>query len=225
MSAIQQVLAAYGSSGGAGISFVAQVGANSTNSTSATTPGIDTTGANCIVLFVADFQFQAPSAVSDSYGNTWTALTPYTSGSNFYRGRFHYCANPIVGTGHTFTASSVSFANYPSIIATAFSGVNAAPFDVENGADGGSNSAVTSIQTGSVIPSQNNSLIITGLAFGASAPTIDSGFGTPYLQNTNTGVSIFSAVSYLIQGSASAVNPTWTQGASYSATAIAVFKP
>lgn len=180
-----------------------------------TTTGVDTTGANLIVLFAA---YEAGSTVSDSKSNTWTALTPKGSGGV---AQLFYCFNPTVGSGHTFSTTPIT---YGGIFMAAFSGATSSPFDVENGVAPGSG---TSIQTGSVTPSLNNELIITGINLGGSAasPTINSGFTQTDSINANSGVSYGGSLAYLIQTSASAVNPTWSwTNAATNPAVIATFK-
>lgn len=153
---------------------------------------------------------------SDSYSNTWTTLT-YHTGSSANSFIIYYAQNPTVGTGHTFTYTG--FASASQVMA--FSGVDtSSPFDVQNGA--------AAAQPGSVTPSNSGSLLVTGISSTdfVNSFSVDSAF-------TITGQNLFlngtyyaNAGAYLVQGSASAVNPTWSIGGGPSspATAIAVFK-
>jgi hypothetical protein len=131
-------------------------------------------------------------------------------------------ANHTVGTGHTFTVSGTSL--FQSLIASAFSGVaTASPFDVENGAG---SAGATSIATGSVTPSQANSLIVTTVGSLWSSHSIDSGFTEIADVAYSAGNHFSIAAAYLVQSAASAVNPTWSGPTSEdSAARIAVFKP
>src|SRR5258708_7687646 len=117
----------------------------------AQTPAQTTTGANLIVLLTVD---NAGGTPFDSKGNTWTALTSQTI--NTVVTRLWYSLNPTVGTLHTFTLQN----GLPSIAMAAYSGALASSaFDVQNGSNPGSG---TSIQPGSVTPSQANELVIYG---------------------------------------------------------------
>ena len=121
----------------------------------------------------------------------------------------------------------------PSLAVKAFSGVQATPFDQENGAT--LTSAGTSHQPGSVTPSEANELVVTGIGFASEATesnvTIDSSFlpGTMVIDvdwsQVTDGDHFGSALAYKIQSSASAENPTWTwTGSNRAVAAIATFK-
>jgi hypothetical protein len=109
-------------------------------------------------------------------------------------------------------------------VVAAFSGVIASsPFDVENGT--GSSSA-SSLQPGSIMPSQNNKLVIAAVASGnnGSPFSINGGF-TKNEDEPGAGNTFDVAMAYLIQTSAAAANPTWTASATVDiAAAIASFK-
>lgn len=184
---------------------------------STTTPAIDTTGANLIVVSIGTF---GGFALSDSKSNTWTQLTTRTGGS--FATKIYYCLTPTVGSGHTFTLSS----GFPTVCVTAWSGAaTSSVFDVENGAG---STAVTSIVTGSVTPANANSLVIAsiGAADSSTGPVaISGGFTISDQGFGNTGVTESGAQAYLIQTSAAAANPTWSGFSSSDAgAAIAVFK-
>jgi hypothetical protein len=192
-----------------------------TGANGATTSGIDTTGANLIVLAPAWFTPAADPTISDSKGNTWTALTKRTGIQT--ASRLYYCVGPTVGSGHTFTVSDTGI--YPALGVVAVSGAHASPYHSENGAvnDGG---LATSHQPGSVTPPEDGCLVATGLGcMSSSNHAINSGFSETSV-DFGPGVNIAGAVGWLIQGTAGAVNPTWswTTGA-YTTAGIAVFKP
>lgn len=187
-----------------------------------TTSGIDTTGANLIVLGTCSYNLVATPTVSDNKSNTYTALTTYTSTGA--RVILYYCLAPTVGSGHTFTISQTG--SFSVISAKAFSGVKtSSPFDQQNGNN--FNAAATGIQTNSVTPTENNELLVTVLGHEGStpAPTINLSFTTPSVLNYSAGNNFGFALSYLIQGTAAATNPTWTfSSTSNQAAAIATFK-
>lgn len=185
----------------------------------ATTSGINTTGANLIVLNLTTGQSSA--AVSDNMGNTYTPLTRIVSTSPQIQ--LFYCVSPTVGAGHTFTYSVAS--SFSFISAAAFSGaITSGTFDQQNGFDQTSN--VNSIQAGSITPGSNNEIIIAGVGgnVGASSYSIDSGF--TILQQTPYGTTYAHGFAYIFQSTAAAINPTWswpTLGTQNVAT-IASFK-
>ena len=195
-----------------------------------TTPTYDTTGADLLIAIVCHHNAAGGTpAVSDSKGNTWTPRTAYDAGGNGHNVRIYYSVPTSVGSGHTAAFSTGGTFAYVSLFFAAFSGAHATPYDVENGAIG---SADTTQQPGSVTPNQAGSLIISALAFGnvSVTPTI-SGGGFSAAQDLTSGSPDNGAErgtwAYIIQGSASASNPSWDT----SPTTIgwagtnAVFKP
>src|SRR5574341_912330 len=204
---------------------VSTIKAASASTSSVTSDAVDTTGSSLLVVAVSSYAVVAVATVTDSKSNTWTQLTTRTDpGANLSRQTLYYAQNPTVGTGHTFTASTSPTASFPAIGVYAFSGTaTTAVFDVENGngAD-----AVTSIQPGSVTPTQNNEVVVAALCF-ESSDTISIGSGftlsdqVPWVVNVNFGL----AIAYKIQTTAGAENPTWSWTTSDDiATAIATFK-
>lgn len=176
------------------------------------TSAVDTTDSNLIILFISG---DTSTSVSDNKGNTWIPLT--VGGTNNVR--FYYCINPTVGSGHTFTYSIA----YGSIFMSCFSCTNIISYDNENG-----NSVTgTSMTTGSVTPSVNDELIITGLLLGGNTntPSIDSGFT---ITNSINGVFSFyygGSMAYKIQTTKGTENPIWSWSvSSLNFTRIASFK-
>lgn len=184
----------------------------------ATSDAIDTTGANLIVLHVSSAD---ANTVTDSKSNTWTALTSKTSGSGNI-GRLYYCVNPTVGSGHTFSVTSI----VPTISVLAFSGVKtSSPFDVENGS---SCDSTGSCATGSITPSEDNELVVTGMSMGGAEFTdyvADSGFTNLTYVPVVGGAHFGGGFAYKIQTTAVAVNPTWSgTSPAWFAVTIASFK-
>lgn len=194
------------------IALVAHAGAASANSSTATTAGIDTTGANLLVASIAFIDFGGSNVVTDSNGNTWTALTEFGGSGASRAEKMFYCVNPTVGAGHTFTGS----APFPSVCVAAFSGADSTPFDQESG-------AVGSVQPGSITPAGDNELFVTGIACtDAGTQTIDQGFSVT--DSVGNGANnIGCALAYLIQTTGAAQNPSWNPGSS-GRTAMATFK-
>jgi hypothetical protein len=202
--------------------LVAQTAIGSTGGGDVTTSGINTTGATLLLAAVADYQASAARTVTDSKGNTWTPLTVYAV-SGDARIQLHYAIPGTVGSSHTFSTNGGGLA-YPTICIQAWSGADATPFDVENGASDATTG--TSFQPGSVTPSNNDSLVITGLSLsGGTAIGIDSGFTIAGSVNYSVGNHFGGHMAYLVQGAAAAVNPTWSwTGVSKRAAAIAAFQ-
>lgn len=186
-----------------------------------TTSSVDSTGGNIVIVAVASYQSSAAPTVSDSKGNTYTALTEQVAAGS-HRVQLFYAANATVGSGHTFTVTGST--TYSSISVNVFSGAKTtSPFDVQNGANGGA----TSLATGSVTPSENDEVVVAGIALDSapSSLTINSGFSTPSVAYFAGGSAYGVGSAYIIQTTAGATNPTWSwTGSSGQAAAIATFK-
>lgn len=184
-----------------------------------TTPGIDTTGATLIVIGLTQLNAVTFSTISDSNSNTWTPLTAQIGASQPYSQLF-YCISPIVGPGHTFTATGGAFI-VGSIMVQAWKG-GTGTFDVQSGATGFG----TTLQTGSVTPSVNNSLIVTALSVDNSPTSIDSVSGGFAISDSSIAQTP-GGMAWFVQGTAAAINPTWswTSAGSDAAATIATFKP
>lgn len=195
------------------------VSAGSADKNTVTTSAVDTTGADFIVLVRSDFG-ASRAAVSDSKGNSWNALTA-TSNASTGTCTIFWSRPTSVGSGHTFTATQAN--SFPTLSVLAFSGGINSPVDQQNGATA---SAATSVQTGSVTPSDSNQLIIAGFTSDNASVSIalNSGFTVPVSTSVSTNHEC-GAIGYLIQNSAAAVNPQWTWNtASNVAVRIATFK-
>lgn len=198
-------------------SLIANTGAAGT-ATTATTGGIDTTGANLLVAILVDYKGNPAATFTDSKGNTWTISAESFVASDT-RARMAHCVPTSVGSAHTFTLGAATLC-YPAVCVSAFSGANATPLDQQNG-----NAATgVSIQPGSVTPSTSDQMIVTGLGCYGASPSINSAFTitntVAYVADNNYCASL----AYLNSGSAQ--NPTWSAtGSSGMATRIATFKP
>ena len=195
-------------------SLIAHTSAGSVNSgTSVTTPGINTTGCDLVVV-IATFYAGAPGTFSDSKGNTWSVASPtYPAAS--YGERILYCQGGTVGTGHTFTTGGTT--NYPSIAVLAFSGSASTPFDQQ--------SSGVALSTGSITPSSANELIVAALVTNASsAPSIDSGMTAVDFSPNVGGNSLGVSSAYKVQTAAVSISPTWTSGGGTYSCNVASFR-
>lgn len=190
--------------------------------TGGSSPAINTVGATLLVFSVS-YLVNNP-VVSDSLGNTFTLAVDSGTNAGNQGKRIYYCLNPITGASDIFTIGT-SGGNVLAVgEITAWSGAAA------SSVLGPTNSALaptaTTLQPGSVTPTQNGSLIITGVTSqNTGSVTINSGFTITDQEPLTGGVSYSGAQAYLIQGTAGAVNPTWSGLTLTSAAAIAVFKP
>lgn len=201
---------------------ILQASSSASGAGGGTTSGINTTDCDLFVIVVGFYSASPITSVSDSKGNSWSSLTLYNSSA--YAIRIYYCKPTSVDTSHTFTVSGTTI--YASFGVLAFKNTaQSSVVDVENGT--GTIATGSSRQPGSVTPSQNNSLIITGIVYdGINSFSIDSSFTVEQQLSYIGGTRMGFGVAYLIQSTAAAVNPTWSWTGSYSTNAnIAVFKP
>jgi hypothetical protein len=202
--------------GGGGVALVAHTAAAEAGYVAGfvTTPPIDTTGANFLVV-IGQSDNPSTGVLTDSYGNTWTPRASIGGPCPVV----YDCSSPTVGTGHTFTMTHAG--GFTAALAVgAFSGVHASPFEAVVNATG----SATSLQPGILSPSIGD-LLVTGIAasnpFLAAGSSIDSDFtitdtvdGTPF---TESHVSM----AYLIVTGASGEAPqAWNIGTNYAAGAI-----
>lgn len=204
--------------------YLAHVKVGSADLNTVTTGAIDTSGADILIAYIAEIESATDATLTDSKTNTWAQLTERKDAGVSLLGRMFYAKNATVGSGHTFTVTSSNGA--PAICVAAFSGSHlTAPLDQQNGVvdvDAGLSNI-----TGSITPSEDNCLVITGLGFtGNSATiTIDGSYAITdqidYAGATNKG----AALAYAIQTSLAASNRTWTYSTNeYAVTTIASFK-
>jgi hypothetical protein len=183
-----------------------------------TTPPINTTGANLIVVAVQYYIGASGLTLTDSKSNTWTALTE-RSDTLDGKLRLYYCAGGAVGTGHTFTFAGTAV--YAAIQVFAFSNAAGSPFDAETpGTVSGTSWA--SLATGSLTPAQNNVILISAAMWNgvaAAGMSLDGGFSTP-LVNPWTSSSLGGAAAYKIITNGAAHNVTWNPGTSVTAGAV-----
>jgi hypothetical protein len=195
-------------------SFIAYTDLNGTNGgTSAST---DMTGADTfvVVLITADVE-----TVSDSEANTYTLVK--SQGTI----RIYVARNATSSNSMTFTVSGTNI--FTAAIFLGYSGGKLSS-PIEDQTNGANYSGQTSNQPGSVLPTQDDELIVCTVATdadpgGSFTINIDSSFTPdPMLVKDLFGGGCF--VAYKIQMSAGAENPTmsWTNSVSGS-SAIASF--
>lgn len=193
----------------------------------ATTAAINTTSATILVACVTNYNFDTATAtVADSKSNTWAHLTDPGYGTINNTNTIFYVVNPTVGSGHTFSATG----NYASITVASFSGIaTVTPLDQTSTNSGAYNASATTQQPGSITPSQPNTLIVTCEVNGGSGSltqSINSSFTITDQQNDASGSRAGTALAYLVQGAAAAVNPIWTHSeASNIQATMTSFKP
>jgi hypothetical protein len=226
-------------SSGSGGGVFSEVGAGSsclgaTGLQSCTTTGFNTTGADLYIVTVGTYLADATTVtVSDTQSFTWTPGTNCNPGGNGNEVAIWYSQGGA-GTGsHTVTVTPpAGGGGYIAVTFTAWKGSTASPLDRQNCAG---TMGATSVQPGSITPSVNGELIVTAANAGNASTSwsVNSGFTIGPTVCGNSG-SQQSAMAYLIQATAAAVNPTpsslnpCSSGSAVSVTqnaAIASFKP
>lgn len=176
------------------------------------TAGVDTTGADTIVIEVGSGGGAVTGTPTDSKSNTYTPLTGHSGSGG---GKLFYAKNAAVGSAHTVSHNEGAFA---SIAMIAFAGCHlTAPFDTEAGTSG--------VTPGSITPSENGCVVVTGIHNdGSGDMTAASGF-TVSQHAVKSGNRDGVGIAYVIQTTAGAANPTWTVGStSACSSGIASFK-
>lgn len=190
----------------AGIALVSHT-IQGTGAHGGTTTAIDTTGATLLVVGVSSWANRPEPVLTDSKGNVWV---PSVTGFDASFTRLYYCANPVVGTGHTFTLAGVEC--FASICVSAWSGAKLVlPLDQTAGSVGGG-----SHTAGPVTPSEAGELVYTIAGAnnsGGNPGTINSPLA---VLGTFTGGAVPSVFAlghaYEIQTTATARSATWSGG-------------
>jgi hypothetical protein len=210
-----------------------QVATSSGTVASQATSGMNIIGATLLVVVITYFNSTtADMSVSSTNNATgkWTALSAYGTTSGTGLSQIFYCVAPTTSASEIFTVSTtLGGGDYLNIVATAFSGTLITSSVYQAGSNTGADDATgtaTTIQPGSVTPSQTNTLIVTGIKFTGVGVTasIDSSFSIAAQADDSVGSDI--ALGYLIDTSSLAINPKWTVSvAGDLASTIAVFLP
>jgi hypothetical protein len=165
-----------------------------------TSGALDTTGANLLIAHVVSAEATTAPTLSDSKGNTWNGLTVRVANG---RSRLFYATSTTVGTGHTFTLTGTDI--WGLIQVQAWSGAHpTAPFDLENGSNSGGSPDV-SLQPGSITPSENNCLVVSGIAnslVSGGSYSIDSGFAISHQKDFENPINTPGGLAYLVQTTA-----------------------
>jgi hypothetical protein len=199
-----------GGGGGGGGATYALVDSQVAHNTGAGAATVTFNSVGCKLLVASLNNYDAAGttwAFVDNQGNTWVLGTPKGSttagvGTN----RMAYCTNVVTTSA---TASISLTANYTVVAVQSFSYTGTTP-NFEAASSGTGSDSFTTLQPGSLTPSGNNHLLLTGIMAvnaGAATMSINASFNTPK-QALESGT--VGAISYLIQGTAAAVNPTWT---------------
>lgn len=172
-----------------------------------TTAALDTSGADLLTVAVTEFAV-AGAVLTDSKSNTWRARTELATTTPF---KVIYDAkNATVGSGHTFTLTGATI--FAVLQADAWSGSDLTePFDQQNATAAAGGTMTSGFQPGSVTPTTNDQLVLSGLSWDTNGIAITSVTGMVDLQQVAfTGGNNFGgARDYVIQTTAGAINPAW----------------
>lgn len=144
------------------------------NATTITSSAINTTTADMYLVVVFDLSTAvAGTLTNNSTANTYTLDTSYNGTGGSYRVRVYRSSGPVTNNAQTWTYSSIN-ACIPVIYCIALKGSATNPRDQRNLQL--STGIVTSVGTGGITPTANNTLLVAAFASGASgAPTISGG--------------------------------------------------
>lgn len=190
-----------------------------------TSGNIDTTDCNLFV-WVISYLNGITLTVADSASNTWQTRVAVQATANVET-EIRYCIAPTTSATHNFTLTG---SGYPYAAATIMCfglAATVSPFDQVNSL--GSGGSASSQQTGSVTPLFDGEIIAAVLGQGHGGgngltASIDSGF--TIANQIADGGNLGHCAAYLIQGTAAAVNPTFTLdgSADWIGASIATFK-
>lgn len=199
-----------------GISLVSHTAAGSTNASTVTTAGINTTGANLLVVICVSYSAYCSTPTSSPTACSFsTYLTKY--GILSYA-TVYYCYGFTTGSSQTFSESTSSLE--PALAILAFSGSSGASVDQQSGLAYGC--CAPSIAAGSITPGFNNEVVISalGLAPTVTGLSINGGFTLVDQVAASSGLNQGIASGYLVQTTAAAANPTWSWTTNGGAVAI-----
>ncbi len=174
------------------------------------TGGSHTTSGDTLFWTIGQAASGSVTGLADSKGNNWTLVKKQLNGSGLGTSLYRSDTPAIVGSGHTFTANLT--ASRMTIAVMGFNGGATSGIDDATPVGAGNTFAGT-IQPGSFTPSVANTLIVTS-DFNSddhrNPSTIDSGFTIGVSYDSTGSFDVNVGLAYLVQGAASAVNPTWT---------------
>lgn len=177
------------------------VAAASADSINVVSPTYNTTGASAVMVMVTSIG-SSPTPTSVPV-NTWVKVVEQLVSFGGEVCTEWQCLSPTTSSVMTVT---ITGGNQPSIGVMAFSG-GVGTVDKTSGGF----AASSPVSTGSITPTSNSQLLITGVAAKYGVPTsVDSGFNTPLTVTGSSGLNVGLGMSYLVQNPAAPINATWT---------------
>ena len=199
---------------------------------SGTTSALNTTGAKLFVIVIGCYEGggghcdQTNTNVSDSSGNTYTRVA---TGAvlNTFDFEIYYKISPTTSSTETFSFTCGGINCFAAMEVQAWTEAGTPTFDT--GIDSFGSASASSTTTGSITPSVNNALVVSGAVYDAtsgSSFSVTGGFTISDQQALVPSTNEGGAAGYLLQSTAAAANPTWsaTTGTTFIA-GIASFKP
>lgn len=207
------------------IAFVQATGAQSSGAVltlTATFSGASTSG-NLITVGVVHY-LPGTYTVSDTV-NTYTSDVSQLNGASTFRSELWH-TYATTGATLTVTVDNSGLYKYTALGIAEFSGADSGTSPLTNG-DNNGGSSTTTPKAGSVDSTSlgNGALYCAVLNQDGATTSIteDGGFSVGY--ENESGSSCTISMIYQVQGTAGALNPGWTLGASRNPTAcVAVFK-
>ena len=198
------------------------------NQSGVTTGDIDTTASGGADLIVCSGAWYSGGGAgenptfADSASNSWTKLTVRTAVT--YSNALWYKISPTTNASHNFSLTGTDV--YSSLQCSAFAAAGTVTFEAESA--GGTTNPATSLQPGSLTPSGNDRLFVTGLTWHGNSETvsIDNSFtiGAQNDYHAGGGEAEGGAMAYRIQVAAGALNPTWSwTNNNFGAASMATF--
>lgn len=193
-----------------------------------TTSPWNPTGANFIICAVGMFKANGTVHVTDSHGvNTYTGGPRKDSSVGNESIQLFYVENATISGSQTNSTDAV----FGTITCEAWSGIlTSGSIDQTN--TGENTSSGTTVQPGSITAAQNNSAVFLAVSNDTNgALSTLSSVATPTMTVDGTlspaGTAFMVGLAHLLQGTAAAINPTATVGATENSrvAVIADFKP
>lgn len=187
--------------------------ASAGDSGTVTTTAQNFTGANMLVVCVANFMagFSLNPTPTDSSSNTWVSGPTYTTTTGDMRIHQWHVLNATVSSSHTVTVTEAG--SYPSVAVMAFSGV-ATSSAVDQSTGQAVNTDEISLAPGSITPTEDNELATSCLGVrysGTGDPSVSG--ATSEVSAANVGAGMGVGLARTIQTTAAAFNPTWSWSA------------
>lgn len=230
---LQSIVGGKSTGGGSPWTLINQTALIPVGATGGTTAAIDCTGANLIAINAGWFQSGSGTVtsanISDSLnGFTYTngPTSPQIAGSLGVASLF-YKISPTVSNSMTFTFAP-GLPVFGAIQVECWRDGSGTP--VADQTNNARTSSASTLQPGSITPTVDNSLIVTGAADGGACTgqtlSVDSGFTIDAVTPCASTLTASGALASLPQSTAAPINPTWTSTSTEPlGAAIMSFKP